>query len=77
MEIFLDSNFTNSKILFVGEGNFSFSRYLIENVKNDFSNIIATCYEPESSLSESTKDNVTALIDHGVKVEFGTLGLKM
>ena len=77
MEIFLDSNFTNSKILFVGEGNFSFSRYLIENVKNDFSNIIATCYEPESSLSESTKDNVTALIDHGVKVEFGVDATKL
>ena len=69
MDLFLDPNAESLKILFVGEGNFSFCRSLIQhNVKHDVS---ATCYETEESANESTMENIAKLKNFGVKIFFG------
>ena len=69
MDLFLDPNAENLKILFVGEGNFSFCRSLVQhNVKHDVS---ATCYESEESANESTMENIAILKNYGVKIFFG------
>lgn len=49
----------NQRIIFVGEGNFSFSRCLVESWKNDMVEVYTTCYEPE--LNEVAQENVKHL----------------
>ena len=55
----LDPNAKRLKVLFLGEGNFSFCRSLIQqNVKHD---VYATCFESEESANESTMENIAIL----------------
>ena len=69
MDLFLDPNAERLKILFLGEGNFSFCRSLIQqNVKHD---VYATCFESEESANESTMENIAILKSFGVKIFFG------
>ena len=69
MDLFLDPNAKRLKVLFLGEGNFSFCRSLIQqNVKHD---VYATCFESEESANESTMENIAILKSFGVKIFFG------
>ena len=77
MDIFLEPNKPKSKILFVGEGNFSFSRCLVENSENINENITVTCFEAESDQNESTKENINVLKNHGIQVMFGIDATKL
>jgi len=68
MDLFLDPNAKRLKVLFLGEGNFSFCRSLIQqNVKHD---VYATCFESEESANESTMENIAILKSFGVKIFF-------
>ena len=55
-------------ILFVGEGNFSFSRSLIDLWSNPNYKVTATCYESEPT-SDQAKSNIETLVENGVSVE--------
>ena len=57
---------SKKNILFVGEGNFSFSRNLIENWDVKSLYIMATCYE--SNPSEFARENIKVLETYGVEV---------
>ena len=56
-----------SNTLFVGEGNFSFSLAIAENVKNQY-NIVATTIENQGEISDFTKKNITQLNKIGATV---------
>lgn len=55
------------KTLFVGEGNFSFSLVIAENVKNQY-NIVATTIENQDEISDFTAENITQLNKIGATV---------
>ena len=57
----------DKRILFVGEGNFSFSRHLTENWDLTNLNVLATCYE--SKPSDFAKENIQALEASGVEIK--------
>ena len=57
----------DKRILFVGEGNFSFSRHLVENWDLTNLNVLATCYESEPS--DFAKENIQALEASGVEIK--------
>ncbi|XP_054853888.1 ferredoxin-fold anticodon-binding domain-containing protein 1 [Eublepharis macularius] len=59
------------RLLFVGEGNFSFSASLCK-VKGDETHIVATCYETEDVISRQAlaKTNIQYLRDRGAEVHF-------
>ena len=64
------------KILFVGEGNFSFSRILCESENYENQKIFSTCYEPEP-ISDTAQDNIEALKAKGIEIRLGFDATKM
>ena len=73
MEILKNLN-DQRRILFVGEGNFSFSRHLVEHFTSAnsclFTNVVATCYESEETICEKARENVKAMEALGVEIRF-------
>ncbi|KAI9278672.1 hypothetical protein BDA99DRAFT_554290 [Phascolomyces articulosus] len=70
------------RVLLIGEGNFSFARSLAENyMKDNPSNIVATCYDSEQVLYEKyadeAKNNLAILKELGVTVLFDIDGTKL
>lgn len=60
----------DEKVLFVGEGNFSFSAALVKTLKNEelCQNITSSCYETEGLESEIKIENMKCLSEHGCSV---------
>lgn len=67
MEFWQKLGENQQRILFVGEGNFSFSLCLRREIWSD-KQILATCYEPEP-ISDLAKANIEALEESNVQVK--------
>ena len=67
MEI-LNTAGSKKRILFVGEGNFSFSRHLTENWDLKSLDILATCHEPKP-ISEFALENIRNLEANGIRTK--------
>ena len=66
---FLKNPGKRKKILFVGEGNFSFSRFLCGSENYENQKIFSTCYEPEP-IGDTARENIEALKAKAVEVRF-------
>ncbi|XP_065352032.1 uncharacterized protein LOC135947251 [Cloeon dipterum] len=58
-------------ILFLGEGNFSFSLKFKQQHADKLRCVIATCFEDEDKILEGAKENVQLLKESGVSVLYG------
>ncbi len=67
---------SKGNILFVGEGNFSFSLSIASKSLNR-SFFIASAFESKKEVSEEVKDNANKLLNLGVKVLFEVNGEKL
>jgi len=72
------SNGMNDKILFLGEGNFSFSANYIQNLMDEnvsglsYGSICATCYQGlDEDVTQIRKQNISFLKESGANVLFG------
>lgn len=68
---------SNGTILFIGEGNFSFSLSLASNLKEKSRYFIATSFESKKEVSDETIENSKKLEAFGANVLFGINGTKL